>query len=59
MSDCCSTVRLKRCDLTEDSIEAAFQVEFRNLSELTRAQTDLRSKVAPFVISVIHGEGIS
>jgi len=59
LSRCCTMVKLKRCDLIDGNIEADFQVEFSNLAELTKAQSDLQEKMSPLSISVIHGEGLA
>ncbi|MCH8147575.1 MAG: DUF4956 domain-containing protein, partial [Planctomycetes bacterium] len=59
LADCCSAVKLKRCDFTDDFIEASFMVEFPSLSHLTRAQRALKEKMSPMVMSVIDGEGMA
>ncbi len=59
LADCCSRVKLKRCDITEDVIEASFLVEFPSLNDLTRAQKTLQAKMSPMVMSVIDGEGLA
>lgn len=55
----CSALRLKRCDVTEDAIDASFFAEFISLSHLTGAQRDLQSELSPMEFSVIHGDGIA
>ncbi len=55
----CTTVKLKRCDISDDAIEAAFLAEFPSIDHLTKAQSDLKSKMSPMVISVIDGDGIA
>ena len=59
LADCCSAVKLKRCDVTDDVIEASFMVEFPSLDDLTRAQRTLKAKMSPMVMSVIDGEGMA
>lgn len=59
LSRCCTMVQLKRCDIIDGNIEAAFQVEFSSLAELTKVQSDLQAKMSPLTISVIHGEGLA
>jgi len=59
LSECCSMVKLKRCDVTDDFIEASFMVEFPGLADLMRAQKTLQSKMSPMTISVIDGEGMA
>ena len=59
LSRCCTMVKLKRCDMIDGNIEAAFQVEFSSLEELTKVQRDLQAAMSPLSISVIHGEGLA
>jgi hypothetical protein len=58
LADCCTLVKLKRCDITDGTLEASFQVVFENLEDLTRAQNQLRAEMPVSTISVLDGEGI-
>lgn len=55
----CNTVKLKRCDIGNGTIEAAFLAEFPSINHLTRAQSELQEQVGPMEISVIDGDGIA
>lgn len=54
----CSTVKLKRCDVSDETIEAAFLAEFPSLTHLTQAQCDLQGTTLPMTVSIIDGDGI-
>ncbi len=58
LRDACTTVKLKRCETTDDVIETSFQVQFRDLDGLVKVQNELRTKMRPAVVSVIDGDGI-
>jgi uncharacterized membrane protein YhiD involved in acid resistance len=55
----CTMVKLKRCDITDDGIETTFLVEFRNVDFVTKAQNELKKKMSSTMISIIDGEGIA
>ena len=58
LSDCCTSVKLKRYDLLNETFESSFLVAFRHLSDLTTAQERLQNEVAPTLVSVMDSEGL-
>lgn len=53
-----SMVKLKRCDLADETMESSFLVEFRSIDDLMRAQNELRSELPSVTVSVIDGDGL-